>query len=151
MKNNSPHRISTEITTEKIKIMNDIDLNALFNLNYNFDLLKGIIEQLLKNQNALQNQIDDLYGLGSDKDKRIELLEKEIKYLKETYVNKNDIKSLEDELRKIKENLKKHDDQIDESKTYNIFLYFNIFSIEKIEIIGKQNEYIWKKIERNRK
>jgi hypothetical protein len=28
--------------------MNDIDLNALFNLNYNFDLLKGIIEQLLK-------------------------------------------------------------------------------------------------------
>jgi chromosome segregation ATPase len=142
MKNNSPHRISTEITTEKIKIMNDIDLNALFNLNYNFDLLKGIIEQLLKNQNALQNQIDDLYGLGSDKDKRIELLEKEIKYLKETYVNKNDIKSLEDELRKIKENLKKHDDQIDESKTYNIFLYFNIFSIEKIEIIGKQNEYI---------
>ena len=142
MKNNSPHRISTEITTEKIKIMNDIDLNALFNLNYNFDLLKGIIEQLLKNQNALQNQIDDLYGLGSDKDKRIELLEKENKYLKETYVNKNDIKSLEDELRKIKENLKKHDDQIDESKTYNIFLYFNIFSIEKIEIIGKQNEYI---------
>ena len=142
MKNNSPHRISTEITTEKIKIMNDIDLNALFNLNYNFDLLKGIIEQLLKNQNALQNQIDDLYGLGSDKDKRIELLEKEIKYLKETYVNKNDIKSLEDELRKIKENLKKHDDQIDESKTYNIFLYFNIFSIEKIEIIGKQKEYI---------
>ena len=142
MKNNSPHRISTEITTEKIKIMNDIDLNALFNLNYNFDLLKGIIEQLLKNQNALQNQIDDLYGLGSDKDKRIELLEKEIKYLKETYVNKNDIKSLEDELRKIKENLKKHDEQIDESKTYNIFLYFNIFSIEKIEIIGKQNEYI---------
>jgi len=142
MKNNSPHRISTEITTEKIKIMNDIDLNALFNLNYNFDLLKGIIEQLLKNQNALQNQIDDLYGLGSDKDKRIELLEKEIKYLKETYVNKNDIKSLEDELKKIKENLKKHDDQIDESKTYNIFLYFNIFSIEKIEIIGKQNEYI---------
>ena len=138
----SPHRISTEVTSDKIKLVNDIDLNALFNLNYNFDLLKGIIEQLLKNQNALQNQIDDLYGLGSDKDKRIELLEKEIKYLKETYVNKNDIKSLEDELRKIKENLKKHDDQIDESKTYNIFLYFNIFSIEKIEIIGKQNEYI---------
>lgn len=37
------NRISSEITQEKIKIMNDIDLNALFNLNYNFDLLKGII------------------------------------------------------------------------------------------------------------
>ena len=122
MKNNSPHRISTEITTEKIKIMNDIDLNALFNLNYNFDLLKGIIEQLLKNQNALQNQIDDLYGLNSDKDQKIETLEKEVKYLKETYVTKNDIKNIEIDIKSIKEHLKKHDEQIEESK--NIILIF---------------------------
>ena len=122
MKNNSPHRISTEITTEKIKIMNDIDLNALFNLNYNFDLLKGIIEQLLKNQNALQNQIDDLYGLNSDKDQKIETLEKELKYLKETYVTKNDIKNIEIDIKSIKEHLKRHDDQIEESK--NIILIF---------------------------
>jgi chromosome segregation ATPase len=121
MKNNSPHRISTEITTEKIKIMNDIDLNALFNLNYNFDLLKGIIEQLLKNQNALQNQIDELYGNNGDKDKRIENLEKEVKYLKETYVTKNDIKGIEDDLKEIKEHLQKHDVQIEESKKINIF------------------------------
>ena len=71
--------------------MNDIDLNALFNLNYNFDLLKGIIEQLLKNQNALQNQIDELFGNNGDKDKRIETLEKEVKHLKETYVNKSQL------------------------------------------------------------
>ena len=120
MKNNSPHRISTEITTEKIKIMNDIDLNALFNLNYNFDLLKGIIEQLLKNQNALQNQIDELYGNNGDKDKRIENLEKEVKYLKETYVTKTDIKGIEDDLKEIKEHLQKHDVQIEESKKINI-------------------------------
>ena len=56
MKKTSPHRISTEVTSEKIKIVTDIDLNALFNLNYNFDLLKGIIETLLKNQGALQKQ-----------------------------------------------------------------------------------------------
>ena len=118
MKNNSPHRISTEITSEKIKIMNDIDLNALFNLNYNFDLLKGIIEQLLKNQNALQNQIDELYGVNSDKDKRIDSLEKEIKFLKETYVNKNELKAIEEDLYLIKEHLKKHDIQIEESKNY---------------------------------
>ena len=116
MKNNSPHRISTEITTEKIKIMNDIDLNALFNLNYNFDLLKGIIEQLLKNQNALQNQIDDLYGSNSDKDQKIETLEKEVKYLKETYVTKNDFEKIEIDIKTIKDHLKKHDDQIEESK-----------------------------------
>ena len=116
MKNNSPHRISMEINTEKIKIMNDIDLNALFNLNYNFDLLKGIIEQLLKNQNALQNQIDDLYGNNSDKDKRIETLEKEEKYLKETYVNKNELKEIKIDIKSIKEHLKKHDEQIEDSK-----------------------------------
>jgi len=128
MKNNSPHRISTEITTEKIKIMNDIDLNALFNLNYNFDLLKGIIELLLKNQNALQNQIDDLYGTNDDKDKRIQALEKEVKYLKETYVNKTDLKPIETDLKAIKEHLKKHDDQIEESK--NIIL-IPLYSSEK--------------------
>ena len=122
MKNNSPHRISTEITTEKIKIMNDIDLNALFNLNYNFDLLKGIIEQLLKNQNALQNQIDDLYGVNSDKDKRIEILEKEVQNLKETYITKENLKPIETDLKAIKDHLKKHDTQIDESK--NIFYYY---------------------------
>ena len=118
--NTSPHRIPTEITSEKIKIMNDIDLNALFNLNYNFDLLKGIIEQLLKNQNALQNQIDELFGNNGDKDKRIELLEKEVKFLKETYVNKSQLKELENDLKEIKERLKKHDIQIEESMKYNI-------------------------------
>ena len=122
--NNSPHRISTEITSEKIKIMNDIDLNALFNLNYNFDLLKGIIEQLLKNQNALQNQIDELYGNNGDKDKRIETLEKEVKYLKETYVNKSQLKAIQTDLKEIKERLKKHDIQIEESKKF--FLYYFI-------------------------
>ena len=126
MKNNSPHRISTEITSEKIKIMNDIDLNALFNLNYNFDLLKGIIEQLLKNQNALQNQIDELYGNNGDKDKRIENLEKEVKYLKETYVNKTELKVIEDDLKEIKEHLQKHDIQIEESKYKHLLININI-------------------------
>ena len=127
MKNNSPHRISTEITTEKIKIMNDIDLNALFNLNYNFDLLKGIIEQLLKNQNALQNQIDDLYGINSDKDQRIDTLEKKLKLIKETYIKKDDLKPIEVDLKSIKEHLKKHDDQIEESKnTKIIYEYFMV-------------------------
>ena len=116
MKKTSPHRISTEATSDKIKLVNDIDLNALFNLNYNFDLLKGIIEQLLKNQNSLQNQIDELFGINGDKDKRIENLEKELKYLKETYVSKSELKVIEIDLKKIKEKLKTHDNQIEESK-----------------------------------
>ena len=115
----SPNRISTEMTADKIKIMNDIDLNALFNLNYSFDLLKGIIQQLLKNQNALQNQIDELYGGNSDKDKRIENLEKEVKFLKETYVDKETLKTIQIDIQAIKYHLKKHDSQIDDSKFYN--------------------------------
>ena len=128
--NTSPHRISTEITSEKIKIMNDIDLNALFNLNYNFDLLKGIIEQLLKNQNALQNQIDELFGNNGDKDKRIETLEKEVKHLKETYVNKSQLKLIETDLKEIKERLKKHDIQIQESKKFLLLLNIYKYSFK---------------------
>ena len=129
-----PNVISTEMTSEKIQITNDIDLNALFNLNYNFDLLKGIIEQLLKNQNSLQNQINDLFGANGDKDKRIENLEKEVKYLKETYVNKSELKEVETDLKQIKEKLKVHDKLIEESKLY----VFNIIclclcSFKKIE------------------
>ena len=98
----SPHRISTEVTSEKIKIVNDIDLNALFNLNYNFDLLKGIIETLLKNQGALQKQLDELYSSNEDKDKTIQNIESEIKLLQETTVNINDFKDLKIEVEKIK-------------------------------------------------
>ena len=129
-----PNVISTKMSSEKIQITNDIDLNALFNLNYNFDLLKGIIEQLLKNQNSLQNQINDLFGANGDKDKRIENLEKEVKYLKETYVNKSELKEIETDLKQIKEKLKVHDKLIEESKLY----VFNIiclclYSFKKIE------------------
>ena len=121
-----PNIISTEMNSEKIQITNDIDLNALFNLNYNFDLLKGIIEQLLKNQKSLQDQINDLFGANGDKDKRIENLEKEVKYLKETYVNKSD-------LQQIKEKLKVHDKLIEESKLYIFIDIFFLSSFKKIE------------------
>ena len=128
-----PNIIKTEMTSEKIQITNDIDLNALFNLNYNFDLLKGIIEQLLKNQNSLQNQINDLFGANGDKDKRIENLEKEVKYLKETYVNKSQLKEIETDLKQIKEKLKVHDKLIEESKFIFLILYAYIYSFKKIE------------------
>ena len=72
--NNSPHRISSELTSEKIKIIKDIDLNSLFNLSYNFDLLKGLIEHLLTNQQKLQNQIDEMYKKDCERDKQTNYL-----------------------------------------------------------------------------
>ena len=122
----SPHRISTEVTSEKIKIVNDIDLNALFNLNYNFDLLKGIIETLLKNQGALQKQLDEIYASNDDKDQLIENMDKEIKFLKETTVGKIDFEKLESEVSEIKRHLKQNERHIEECK-------FIIFIIRYIQ------------------
>ena len=116
MKKSSPHRISTEVTSEKIKIVNDIDLNALFNLNYNFDLLKGIIETLLKNQGALQKQLDELYSSNEDKDKIIQDMEADIKSLKETKLNINEFNELKPEIEKMNNHLKQNDKKIEECK-----------------------------------
>jgi uncharacterized protein YjcR len=128
MKKSSPHRISTEITSEKIKIVNDIDLNSLFNLNYNFDLLKGIIETLLKNQEAIQKQLDEVYSSNFDKNKEMENVEKQIKYIKDIYIDKGTFMKLESEVDKIKEHLNKTDKRIDECKIY-LITYIFIYSI----------------------
>ena len=120
--------IKTRITNEKIKIASNIDLNALFNLNYNFDLLKGIIEELLKNQEALQNQMDDIDKINQDKDDRIAKLEKEIERLKESQIEKSVIEQIQNDLNEIKKHLIKHDNQIDDSK----FLYTPVFVTLKL-------------------
>ena len=114
----SPDRISAEVTSDKIKLVNDIDLNSLFNLNYNFDVLKGIIETLLQNQGALQRQFDDLYTSNDEKDKLIEKMQDEINTLKETKTNCSDFKNLENEVEHIKDHLKKRKKKIEECKIY---------------------------------
>ena len=123
MKKTSPHRISTEATSDKIKLVNDIDLNALFNLNYNFDLLKGIIETLLKNQGSIQRQLDELYSSNDDKDKLINKMENEIKILKEIKVNTADYRNLETEVEKIQNHFKQIDKKIDGCKIIFIMQY----------------------------
>ena len=123
MKKTSPHRISTEVTSEKIKIVTDIDLNALFNLNYNFDLLKGIIETLLKNQGALQKQLDEIYSSNEEKDNIIQNLEKEIKILKDTTVSRDNFKALSSIVDQINNHLKQNDKKIDECNLIIIYNY----------------------------
>ena len=119
----SPHRISTEVTSDKIKLVNDIDLNALFNLNYNFDLLKGIIETLLQNQGALQMQLDDMYASNEEKDKTIEKMEEDIKLLKDAKVNRTEFKKLTTEVENIQSHLNQDDKRIDECK----FILFKLY------------------------
>jgi hypothetical protein len=69
MKKSSPHRISTELTSEKI-----------------------------------------------NKDKAIENLEKEIKLVKEVYIDRSTFKNLESEVVQIKDHLKQTDKKIEECK-----------------------------------
>lgn len=123
----SPDRISAEVTSDKIKLVNDIDLNSLFNLNYNFDLLKGIIETLLQNQGALQRQFDDLFTSNDEKDKLIEKMQDEINTLKETKTNCSDFKNLENEVEHIKNHLKQGDKKIEECKYILLYKFLIIF------------------------
>ena len=114
--NNSPHRISSELTSEKIKIIKDIDLNSLFSLSYNFDLLKGLIEHLLTNQQKLQNQIDEMYNKDCDRDKHTNLLLDDMKLIKETYVDKDSLNPIFEEVEGIKEKLNHHEEKLSFSK-----------------------------------
>ena len=66
---------------------NNADLNELFNFSYNFDLLKGIIETLLKNQNNLQKQVDSM----KEERHEFQVLKFELKNTKEELKKLNQI------------------------------------------------------------
>ena len=125
------NHFKSKISNDKIQLMANIDLNGLFNLNYNFDLLKGVIEELLKNQQILQKRMDDMDDTFDDKNRKIAELEKEVKILKENQIDKNVITEIKNDISEIQNHLKKHDDQIDDSKLF--FIKINFYSIFKIK------------------
>ena len=66
---------------------NNTDLNELFNFSYNFDLLKGIIEKLLKNQQTIQKQLDAM----KEDNKELKILKNELNTTKEQMKEINEI------------------------------------------------------------
>ena len=66
---------------------NNADLNELFNFTYNFDLLKGIIETLLKNQRDLQKQVDSMKGEHQE----LQILKFDLKEAKEEIKKLNEL------------------------------------------------------------
>lgn len=58
-------------TYSSVNLDANIDLNSLFSLNYNFDLLKGVIDALVKAQKATNQKILDLEDKVVAKDKKI--------------------------------------------------------------------------------
>ena len=116
---NTPH-ISSTLESEKIKILKNINLNSLFNLTYNFEVLKLLIENLIANQQKLQNQINEMHRKNCQKDKYINQLLDDVKTIKESYINKDTFNPVLDEINEVKENLKQHEDKFNEGKIYII-------------------------------
>lgn len=50
-----------------------LDLNKVFQLNvsYNFDLLKTVLDGLLKSQKSMQEELNDLKNRNQEKDDKI--------------------------------------------------------------------------------
>ena len=91
---------------------NNTDLNELFNFSYNFDLLKGIIEKLLKNQQTIQKQLDAM----KEDNKELKVLKNELNTTKEQMKEINEILQIDGNNENIKDRDKDMDKYIDKDK-----------------------------------
>ena len=86
--NNKDIKDIKDIDEENIKIVDNLDLNSLFNLTYNFDLLKGVLTTILKNQETFKKQIEKEKKNNFDQSRAIESLKGNILSIKENYMTK---------------------------------------------------------------
>ena len=118
----SNNLIIKDINSENITIMNNLDLNSLFNLTYNFDLLKGIITTLFTNQQSLQKQINDIKNENDEQKKSIQSLKSN---LKEKYLTKEQFKPLKYNMEitnnKINDKINKFEEILTKSKYIIIY------------------------------
>ena len=91
---------------------NNTDLNELFNFSYNFDLLKGIIEKLLKNQQTIQKQLDAM----KEDNKELKILKNELNTTKEQMKEINEILQIDGDNEKNNERDKDMVKYIDKDK-----------------------------------
>jgi hypothetical protein len=67
----------------------NIDLNSVFTLQYNFDMLKSILESLLKAQKQNNKKIKDFEEKLDEKDKKIMQMQNDMEFLKVYLKNPN--------------------------------------------------------------
>ena len=108
--------ILSNFDSEKILLYDDVDLNALFNFSYNFDLLKGIIGTLLKNQQALKKQIELVNDENHEQNKTIIELRREILDIQGKYITKEEFVEVKDKMKKMNEIYQVFDDEMAKSK-----------------------------------
>ena len=101
----------------------------MFNLTYNFEVLKLLIENLLANQQKLQNQINEMHRKDCQRDKYTNQLLDDMKTIQETYVNKDTFSPVLDEINEVKDNLKQHDDKFNEGN----YILYNLYNFSSKE------------------
>ena len=90
---------------DNINFVNKIDFDVLFKLNYNLtlnfnhELIIEIIQKLLKNEQLLQIQIDNII---EEKIKIVERLEKELQNIYDKLIDKNIIIRIESQIEESK-------------------------------------------------
>ena len=129
--NNNNNVILTDIDPENITVVENLDLNALFNLSYNFDLLKGIISTILKNQETLKKQIETEKRKNDEQNRSIENLKSSILSIKENYTTNELFKGAKFQIDNVNNKIDQIHDQIsqmvfgiEKSKKKYIFKYY---------------------------
>ena len=123
-----------DITLSNIELLSkEIDLNGLFNFNYNFDLLKGIIGALLKSQKSLQKQIDLANIEKKEHERAIEQLKDDIITIQEKYTTREDFIEVKDQMKKVNEIYQMYDEELAKGK-YKYIIKINLFYIYRYEL-----------------
>lgn len=109
-----------EIEPEDITIVENLDLNALFNLSYNFDLLKGIITTILKNQETFKKQIQSERKKNDENSRSIEALKSNILSIKENYISNEvftpQIQDIKSKISHIEQKISLYEEDFEKSK-----------------------------------
>ena len=110
--------ILTELEPTQITVLNDLNVDALFNLSYNFDLLKGTITTMIKNQQNLQQQCSIENKTNNEQNQILGALEQRIKIIEDNYINKDTFKENTDQFKEIQDKIQFQDDLLQKSKLF---------------------------------
>ena len=102
-------KIIKDISTGYFAMVKELDLNELFKLTYNFDLLKGLITSMLKNQESLKNQIEKEKEKNNEQNTIIENLKSDIELMQEKFLTKESAKT---QINEINNKINKIDEEI---------------------------------------
>ena len=105
--NQQTEKMLKEISSGNVKVIKEIDLNDIFKFSYNFDLLKGLITAILKNQENLKAKIDKERETINEQSKIIETLKNDMKSMKENSISKEQYTNINTKINEIVEQMNK--------------------------------------------